>query len=880
MLHEFWNRLRWLLRGRSHGEVDEELAFHLERHTELNVAAGMTPEEARRQALVAFGGVERTREACREERPMYRLEMLGHDLRYAVRGIRRNPVFAIAVVLTLMLGVGSLTAVFSVVDRILFRALPYGDAERLVSVGLVAPIEPREFMLGGSYYEWQDNQKPFVSMTSETGVEACDLTETNPVRLACARVENNFLPTLGVMPVLGRNFLPEEDRPNAPRVALISYALWKGRYHLDPKVIGRLMQVDGNATEIVGVLPRGFEMPRLQAADVLQPEAMDVAAQRRADPGRPMWAFARLKPGIGVEQAKAQLQPLFQYSLRLAPAPFRKEVHYTVRPLRDRQFHEVHKAAWILLGLVTAVLLIACANVASLMMARRASRYHEMAVRTALGAGRLRLLTQAMAESVVLSVAGGAAGVLLALVLLRVFVAVAPEGLPFLSAARIDLRILVFTLGVSLLCALGFGMVGGLGRVRVQALSSRNRASARGAGLRQVLVAAQMAVTLLLLAGGALLVRSFWNLQAQDLGMQAGNTVTATVSLGRKAYPTRESQRAFFERLQRELRYGPAIDAVAVSDSLPPGGPHQDQVYASIRVEGRPRLASGTGGNVAWRWVTPEYFKALGIPLVQGEGFTDAEVSSPNRFMVLSRALAARMFAEQNPLGQQVHLAAGGPANQDPVYTVVGVAADVKNGGLAAGDEPEYYRLLRNRPEDWVRDADVVVRSSLPAAKAQEWIRSQIAALDPNLPVRVTTLQERVSVLADQPRFEMLLVGYFAGIGLLLAVVGLYGVVAYLVVQHRPEMGIRMALGASRGNILRLVLGSALRMVLAGTVLGVVLALMVSRGLGSLLFEVDARDPATLVGVAVLLVAVAVMAALIPARAAAQVDPCRSLRAE
>jgi len=886
MFDEFWCRMRfWFclhLRREGQVEVDEELRFHMEREVEAKRAAGMSEADARRRAAIAFGGVERAREACREARPGFGLETVGRDLRYALRGLRRNPAFSITVLLTLMIGIGSTTAVMSVVDRILFRPLPYRDSARLVSVGLVAPIEPQEFMLGGSYYEWQDNQKPFAAMTSEIGVDACDLTETNPLRLTCAGVEQNFLPTLGVMPVAGRNFLPDEDRPNAPKVALISYALWKSRFHLDPGAVGKVIQLDGAGYEIVGVLPRDFEMPRLQAADVLVPERLDVAAQRRADPGRPMWAFARLKPGVTLAQAKAQLEPLFDYSLRLAPAPFRKEVHYTVRPLRDREYHSVHGAAWVLLGLVTAVLLIACLNVAGLMMARRASREREIAVRSALGAGRMRLLRQWVTEAVVLSLAGGAAGALCGWGLLRLFLMMAPEGMPFLSSARIDGRILGFTLAVSLVCAMGFGLAGGLGRVRAEALTSRAGlgAGARQARMRQALVMAQIAMSLLLLAGGALLVRSFWNLERQDIGMNDANVVTGAIALGQTAFPTRDSQMAFFTQLERNLRYGPGITAVAVSDSLPPGGVHGEQIYASLRVEGRPKLASGTGGNIAWRWVTPDYFRALGIAMIEGSGFSDDELGSKGRFVVLSKALAQRMFPGEDAVGKQIHLASGAPVDQDPVYTVVGVAADVKNGGLAGGDLPEYYRLRRNRADDWNRRGVVIVKSSLPAGKAEQWLRAQVATLAPTLPVEIRTMREQVGKIADQPRFEMLLVGYFACAGLLLAIVGLYGMTAFLMLQRRQEMGVRMALGAARGDIVRLALGGAMRMVLPGTALGLALAFAASRALGSMLFGVGPHDPETFLAVTVLLVGAAVMAALVPATAAARVDLAETLRAE
>src|SRR6266567_273755 len=301
--------LRLLLMRPTHREVDEELAFHLEQQTRANVAAGMSAEEARRQAGIAFGGVERAREQCREERPGYFLETLLQDVRYALRGFRRNPVFTLTAVVTLALGIGATTAVLSVVDRILFRALPYAHADRLVSVGLVAPIEPDEFMLGGSYYDWRDNQTPFEAFTSETGVAPCDLTEERPARLSCAGVEASFLPTLGVRPLVGRNFSAEEDRPNAPRVMLISYGVWKSRFGLDPSIVNRLISIDGKPVRVIGVLPTDFEMPRLQAMDVMFPQALDENAQRKADPGRPMWAFARLKPGVTIEQAKAALRP-------------------------------------------------------------------------------------------------------------------------------------------------------------------------------------------------------------------------------------------------------------------------------------------------------------------------------------------------------------------------------------------------------------------------------------------------------------------------------------------------------------------------------------------------------------------------------------------
>jgi len=878
MLKEFLTRLRLLVAGRSRDEVDEEVRFHLEQQIEANIRSGMSREEAQRQAGIAFGGVERTREQCREMRPGYWLETLLQDIRYALRSFWRNPTFSLTVVLTLMLGIGSTAAVFSVVDRILFRSLPYGGSDRLVSVGLIAPIEPQEFMLGGSFYEWQDNQKPFVALTSEIAPEPCDLTENNPARLDCSRVEANFLPTLGVSPLIGRNFSANEDLPNGPRTAMISYGLWRSRYRLDPGVIGTLIRIDGESTQIVGVLPKDFEMPRLQSADILLTERLDVAAQRHANPGAPMWAFARLKPGVSVEEAKAELGPLFEYSLRLAPAPFRKEVHLQVRSLRDRQVHEVRLAAWILLGLVLAVLLIACANVTGLMLARGASREKELAVRSALGAGRVRLARQALTESFTLSLAGGVAGSLFAMFLLRVFIAIAPDGLPFLSKAQIDARILLFALVISISNAVVFGLLSGIRTIGIEALTGRTQTSIRRALLRRWLVIAQIAASMVLLAGGALFARSFWKIEKQSLGINAENLVTASISLGQSSCPTPESQMEFFQRLERNLRYGPGISALAISDSIPPGGYHFDQIFASLRVEGMPALVSGTGGRVASRWVTPEYFRALQIPIVQGQGFSEEETTSNNHFVVLSRALAVRIFPGQNPVGKRLHLHNGAPDEANPANIVVGVAADVKNGGLDGDDEPEYYRLRRQRAEDWDRYSIVILKTTLPPEATETWIRSQVASIDPTVPVDIKTLSEKVGKLADRPRFEMLLVGFFALTGLLLAAIGLYGVISYFVVQRTQEIGMRMAVGASRADILRLVMANALRLIVPGVSIGVALALALSRLFSSLLFNISAHDPVTFAGVTGLLILVALLATLIPGSSAARVNPMIALR--
>ncbi len=872
---EILTRIRFLFSGKPPEDVDEEMRFHIEAATEANIAAGLTPAEARRRALIEFGGVERAREQCYEERPGWWLGTVAQDVRYALRGFSRNPVFTIAVIATLAVGIGATTAVFSVVDRILFRPLPYAHDDRLVSVGLVAPILPQEFMLGGSYYEWRDNQKAFDAFTSETGANACDLTERNPARLSCASVEQNFLPTLGVSPVLGRNFLPEEDRPNGPKVALISYGLWLSHYGLDPGILNRQIDIDGTQVRVVGVVPKDFEMPALEAADIILPQALDEAAQRRADPGRVMYAFARLKPGLNVAQAEAALQPVFNYSLNLAPAPFRKEVHLRVRSIRDRQMHDVRLAAWVLLGAVLAVLLIACANVSSLLIARATQRERELAVRSALGASRMRLLRQTLTEALLLSLIGAGIGCLLAEILLRVFVGLAPAGITLLNHAQLDGRIILFAVFVSLACGIVFGILPALHRPQSIAAAARTSGLGQTVWLRRGLVVGQIAVSMILLSGAALLARSFRNIQLQGMGLETHGVLAVRIPLPRYRYTTPQMRMGFFLQAEQAMRRLPGVPTVGTSDSLPPGGQHGEQIYANIAIEGRPRAAGGTGGMVAWRLVSPEYFSALEIPIVRGQGFTAQQRTSTDHLLILSSLLATRMFGADDPVGKRVQ-----PIPNGPWYLVVGVAANVKNAGLTGADEPEYYRLRRDLAEDWNSDAALVLKTSLDPGAAAPWIRTQIAQIDPTVPVQMETLSQQVSKLADRPRFETALLGFFAGCGLLMAVIGLYGLIAFLAAQRTQEIGVRMALGATRGNILRLIAGEGLRLIVVGGLLGLGASLAMAQWMRSLLFNVGPRDPLTYVAVVVIFAVMGLSATLIPARAAMKVEPVVALRYE
>jgi putative ABC transport system permease protein len=883
MIKELLTRLRFILSPRPSDESDKE-QFHVEQSTQANVAAGMTLQEARRQALISLREVERTREEAHEPRPGWLMGTVAQDIRYALRGFRRNPIFTITVIGTLGLGIGTTTSVFSVVDRILFRSLPFDHPDRLVSLGIRQSLEPQEFTLGAFYYLWRDNQKPFVALTSENAVShECDLTDSKSAQLNCMRAQANFLPTLGILPVLGRNFLPEEDRPNGSNVALISYGLWLNHYARDPGILNKLIEIDGNRVRVIGVLPKEFEMPDLQPADVVFPLAVDETTQHSENQGlgTPMRTFARLKDGVTIEQARASLQPLFPYAQKLIPPDSRKDFHLEVRSLRDRQMQGARLIAWVLFGAVLVMLLIAWANIASLLIARGVTRGRELAVRSALGASRGRLIRQALTEALLFSIAGATAGCLLAEILLRIFVSIAPAGVPFLGQAHLDLRLILFTIVLSFLCGAMFGLIPALHAPRLTALTVRSTQTAAYSLLRRSLVVGQIAASMVLLAGGMLLLHSFWNLQNQRLGIRIENTITASISLGQRRYAKPEPRLAFFQQLLRQLQFGPGVISLAVSNSLPPSG-GQHSFYSSLVVSGRPPLPARTGGMITSRLISPAYFRALDIPILEGQSFTEEEQNSNDHVLVLSQQLATRLFPGKKTIGEHLQLDSGEP--NSPWYTVIGIAANVKNNGLTGEEEPEFYNLRHNRAEDWAsnfdRKAVLIVKTSLPSESLSRWIRSQIESLDPTVLLSVETLRQRVGQMADQPRFEAVLVGFFAVTGLLLSMIGLYGVIVFIANQRTQEIGIRMALGASRFDILYLVSREGVRLIALGGVIGLGLGLGFSRLFKSLLFGIGPYDPMTFIGVALLLVLVALAATLIPARVAMSVEPVAALHYE
>ncbi len=805
------------------------------------------------------------------------LDSVLQDVRYGFRGLIRNPAFSLTAILAAALGIGAATAVFSAVDRILFRALPYPHEERLVSVGMMAPLDSSEFLLAEPYFELRRSGgsagSPFEEVTAfQAGAIDVDLTENNPVRLRALRVEANFLPLFGMTPAAGRVFTRDEDRPGAPAAALISYGLWRARFGGDPGAVGLTLPLDGVPYRIVGVLPRDFEMPTLTSADLLLPLGLNEATERS---GRALRVFARLKPGFTAERAAEALRPAFHEMLATVPVQFRKEVSLRVRPVRDRQVGDARAASLALLGAVFAVLLIACANIASLLLARAVARERELAIRAALGASRLRLARQALTESLLLSAMGGALGCAFAWALLRIFIAIAPAALPRLNDAAVDLR----ALGFAVAAALGSGLLFGL----APALRGGPKAAVSRVPLRPALVAIEIAFSMILLTGAGLLLRSLWRLEAAPLGMDTEHVVTARFVLGRQRYATPARQLAFFDELERRLSSAPGVEAAAIADSLPPSGGMRGRPLASIEIDGRPRRPEGTGGMVGWRFVTPGYFDALHIPIVRGRTFTENDRAAATYTVVLSQALARRLFPYEDPIGKRI---LKGPHGE--WATVIGVAQDAANLGATRESWPEYY-IPRKRVEDFNFDnqeppmgwraAAVVVRTAVPSL-AESSVRAALAALEPTLPVEMETMQQRVREIDRQPRFYALLLGVFAAMGVAIAAVGLFGVMSFLVARRSREIGVRMALGATRGAILRLTLAAAGRWTAAGMLLGAAGSLAAARLLRSLLFQVQPDDPVALGAAAGLLCVVALAAAAIPARRAAGLDPNRTLRQE
>jgi predicted permease len=841
-------------------DLREEMQFHMDMRAAEYRQQGMSLQDSAAEAHKHFGSTSIVHEDTRRMHlgvAASLLETVAREIGFAARSLRRAPAFTATAVLAIALGLGGASAVFSVVDRILFRGLPYPAGGRLVAVGVRVPIADHAVLLGGDYSEWKDERSALAGLTATNDAYDCDLTEANPVRVTCAGVASTFLPLFGVEPVVGRNFRQEEDRPKVPATVILSHALWRDRYAGDPRIAGRQIQLNGETATIAGVLPASFEFPTLAQVDLLVALRLDEAVERKRQAVSMVNAYGRLKPGVSVAQAKGALEPFFAHFLTTVTPAFREECRLEIDPLNDLMRRQARTAAWALLGAVVAVLLIVWTNIANLWLARAASRSHETSIRAALGAGKTRLAVHRAAELALVSVTGWVLGLGLASTLLAAFRDAAPAGVIGLRHASLDPRIL----GCS-------GAVLAISVIAISLLPASRVSGVRRMRLRNTLVTAQLAISVFLVAAAGLLLHALQQLNHVRFGVQTEGTLTASAVLGPPKYRTVADRYNFVQRLDSALRRLPGVSAVAVADELPPLTAGIGIMYGSIGVDGRPPSGQGPGGTVNLRHVTPDYFRALAIPLRRGRpSQTEAEA-------VLSERLARRLFGDKDPTGHSIR-----PAGWPAAYTVTGVAADVRNAGLTAEDAPELY-LPYDSTRGTPRFVSAVVRSATKPAPLAPLIADEIRVIDPTLPVAVGAFEERIARLNARPRFNAALLSLFAGMGVVLAALGVYGVLAFLVSQRSREIGVRMALGATRGRIVTWILSYVMMWSAIGLALGAAGAFVAARQFRSMLYDVTPADPWTFGLVVTMLVAISAIAAFVPARRAATLDPATTLRQE
>jgi len=602
------------------------------------------------------------------------------------------------------------------------------------------------------------------------------------------------------------------------------------------------------------------------------PERLDTSRPRPANASSFLRTFARLRDGVAIGQARIAMRPLFEQSVRLdVPAELRSEVRLVIRSLRDRQIHDVKLASWMLFGAVLALLLLACANVANLLLARAAARRRELAMRAAIGAGRARLVRQMLTESLLLGLSGGAAGCAIGWMLVRLLVRLAPDGMLRMASATVDLRVLAFAVAATVGAALLFGAAPALERPRPEALAGWHSVGPPRMFVRRFLIVSQVAMSLVLLTGASLFVRSLWRLENQPLGFSTGHLVTASFTLKRQHYQPAVAQAAFFQQLEARLQRIPGGGGFALSDSIPPRG-SMGRPYSNMSIVGKPPLAAN-GGMVAFRWVSPGYFQSMSIAILAGRAFQEGERVSGQPPVILSATLARRMFGNENPVGHQVVLDVDGRASP-----IVGVAADARNNGIAGPAGPEYYRLRMANSTQLGRSGVALFRTSLDPATLSRWVRREFAALDPTLPVTLQTMEERVDRFRDRPRFIAAVVAAFAALGLGLAAAGLYGVLSFLVAQQTREIGVRMALGARPRDIGLRVQLRAGAWIAAGVLVGTAGSLALARTVRGLLFDVSPGDPVSLAAAVLALCVAGALAAWLPSRRASRVDPVVALR--
>jgi putative ABC transport system permease protein len=810
------------------------------------------------------------------------LEIFLQDLRYAFRLRTKSPAFTSIAVLTLALGIGANTAIFSVVNAVLLRPLAFRDASRLVLVAEKSKY-PTISTSYENYLDWRDQSHSFESLEATRGTTITLTGAGEPERLNARMMTAGIFPLLGVDARLGRTFRAEEDRAGGPPVVLLSYGLWQRRFGGAPDVIGKAMNLDTQPYTIVGVAPSGFEV--LQPADVFlpfTPWAKTLPADRNWHPG--ILTIGRLKPAISREQARTEMVGITKRLEEQYPE-YNTGTSADVVGLQEQMVQNVRPALLLLIGAVSLVLLIACANVANLLLARAAVRGREVAIRTSMGATRWRVVRQLLTESVLISLAGGALGLLLAWAALGPLLKISADSVPQAFSIGLDRWVLAFTLGVSVVTGLVFGIVPALRTAKLdlrETLNEGSRGSTMGPGqhrLRSSLVATEMALAMLLLVGAGLLLRSFSRLQDIAPGFQPDHLLVADLPLAQATYAKPEQRFAFYDRLVERARTLPGVRSAAAASFLPVSG---GGGLLHFNITGRPPKTPHDYLAAGYRTITPSYFETLGVPLLQGRLFRPADREKGPAVVLINAAMARTYFPLENPLGKRIQVGATpDPDPQNPQMEVVGVVGDLVQG---LGLDPKAEMYLPYRQADQVLPVfqlSVVLRTAGDPLLQASALRSALAEIDPNQPlVRVRTMEDNMAATVAQPRFRTWLIGIFAALALLLAAVGIYGVMSYSVTQRTNEIGIRVTLGAQPSDVFRIVVGEGLRLALSGVAVGFVAALVLTRVLRSFLYGISASDPLTFTSVAVLLTLVGVAASFFPARRATRVDPIVALRYE
>jgi putative ABC transport system permease protein len=834
------------------------------------------PGDAARKAFV-HADIGR-RQGGHELRLPAGMDTLRQDIAYSLRRLRQAPAFTLVAVATLALGIGANGAIFSVVNAVLLRPLPFEEADRLVRVSMTWKGRSTSVYSPQNFLDVEAAAHSFESLAAydEAGVTLTG--RGRPARLRGATVSVRFFDLLRVRPAQGRAFEAGESEPGHTRVAVLGHRLWRERFGGAPDIVGQTIQLNREPHTVIGVAPAGFAFP--EAAEIWTPIEYDARFRSQSRGAWYLGAVGRLAPGVGVEHARQEVATIHDRLARDYPDA-NEGVGGTVVPLQEAMVGDSRRALLVLLGAVGLVLLIACVNVANLLLARVAAREGELAVRTALGAGRGRLVRQLVTESLTLSVLGGAAGVLLAMFSLDALLALQPEGIPRLAEVRVDRTVVAFAGGLSLLTGLFFGVFPAqqmLRRATAVSLreASRGILSGRGHRLRSSLVIGQVALAMMLLAGAGLLLRSFSQLRRVDPGFRSDSVLTFRLALPESAYQDDRSKIAFYDRLLTRLSALPGVRSAGSIMGVPLSGL---AFSLSFEVKGRPPLPAAQQPTMQVRVTTPEYFRTMGIPILRGRAFDGRDVAGAPQVAVISAAAARRHFPGEDPLGKVITIGWRRPADQPPAGgEVVGIVGDVKDIGLAEENQPEMYVPLAQLP---VETMDVVLRASVPPRSLVPAVESVVRDLDPELPVaRVATLDEVVARSISEPRFYMILLGAFASMAVFLAALGIFGVLSYAVVQRSREIGIRVALGAHPAAVLRMVLGQAAGLAAGGVLIGLAGAVALSRAIGSLLFELSPTDPLTLGTMAVLLGTVALLASYLPARRATRVDPLIALRSE